>query len=186
MIQYQNHRIPSFINGTRIPNTGRVMSRKPNVVFSGRFLSVFPDREPIFSSRFFDCPIKTKPKNRLAFFGRFCLQPTSAKKQSKPTGTFSENPPKPTASFLFPFYFRFTWSPHDTNTCTLDPLKRCLFSWFHRKTDREIFGFGVVFFGLQNTPTETDRRFGEKTKKRPRCLSHFRFSVSFLSVYQTS
>ena len=39
-----------------------------------------------------------------------------------------------------------------------------------RETDRAIFGFGFGFV----KPTETDGRFGEKTKNRP---SHFSLSV---------
>ena len=50
----------------------------------------------------------------------------------------------------------------DTNTCTLNPLKCWLFSWFHpktdRETDREVLGSGFVFFRfcLKKRPKPTD------------------------------
>ena len=90
----------------------------------------------------------------------------------------AEQPPE--SHFGVSVYFRFiTWSPHHGITCTLNPLKRCLFSWFHRETDRDVFrfGFDFVFF---RPPTETDRNrptFRRKTEKPPEAI-HFRFTTN--------
>ena len=54
-----------------VPRPGLVLNRKPKAVFFGRFFSVFLDRKPTFWSRFFGCPKKPKPKNRLVFFRSF-------------------------------------------------------------------------------------------------------------------
>ena len=59
------------------------------------------------------------------------------------------------------FFASPPWSPHDTNTWHwILYVKCCLFSWFHRETDRQVHGFGFVFFRLkqhkntdQNQPT---------------------------------
>ena len=70
---------------TRVPPTRRVVNRKPQVFFFGRFLSVFPDRKLTFFSRFFRlflvgfsvAPKKRNRKTSSVFFGRFFfLSPT--------------------------------------------------------------------------------------------------------------
>ena len=69
----------------------------------------------------------------------------------------------------------------DTNTCTRNPLKCRLFSWFHRETDREndreVFGFGFVFFRFcfKNRPKPTDPLV--KNRKTDRAIFHFRFTT---------
>lgn len=78
-------------------------------------------------------------------------------------------------------------SSHDTNTCTLNPFKKWQFSWFHRETDRKVFGFFFRFF-FWFKPTETDRNrpgFPVKTENRPSHL-HFRFTTLHAtdSIYQ--
>ena len=93
---------------------------------------------------------------------------------------------------------RRIWSALDTTrfcrhmwyqpTRTLSPLKCGLFSWFHRKTDREtdwkVFGFGFGFFRFccKNRPKPTD--IFVKNRKTDRALFHFRFTTVFIPLPQ--
>ena len=109
----------------------------------------------------------------------------------KPTETdrdFRWKTEQPTEPFLFSVYLRFTINPgRHMVTRALEPLKCCLFSWFHREThretEREELFFGFVLFGLKTkNPTETDRHFGETMADRAVCMGESNKRTSWNKV----
>ena len=72
-------------------------------------------------------------------------------------------------------------SSHYANKCTPNPSKCRPFGWFRRETDREtdreMFGFGFVFFRflLKNRPKPTD--FLVRNRKTDRVIFYFRFTT---------
>ena len=139
-------------------------------------LVVFPHRKPIFFGRFFGCPQKTKPKKQLVCFQSafFVLQPTATKNRPKPAGVFGEKPKNRPSHFQFRFIFGSQPpSPHDKHMHAESFEMLILLVEPRNLPIRVRFRFRFRFFFCFETTkmTETDRHFGEQTKKRPRPFS---------------
>ena len=140
------------VHAVHVPGIPRIVNRKPNLSVVFRFFSI---EKRSFQSFFSVAHDKRNRKTDylVGFSVCFVLQPTAAKKRPKQSDNFGEKTEKPIEPKSFRLFsvHNQPWSPHDTNTCTLTPLNCCLFRWFHRETDREtdreVFGFGFVFFG---------------------------------------
>ena len=142
-----------------------------------------------------DISTKKRKTDRDHFHFRFTTT-TPAKDRRKPTYncSFGENRKTDRAKKNRFIFGSQPWSPHDTNTCTLNTLKCCLFyqvSPTNRPRNRpRSVRFRLRFFsGLPPPPpTETDRHFGQKPKNRPRPFSlsvHHPDCAAFVKRLQT-
>ena len=141
-------------------------------------------QKPTETDRHFD-EFTEKPTEPTIIFGS---HPPQLQKNDGHRPTFSVKNEKLIEPFLFSVYLRFTINPgRHMVTRALEPLKCCLFSWFHREThretEREELFFGFVFFGLKTkNPTETDRHFGETMADRAVCTGESNKRTSWNKV----
>ena len=137
----------------------------------------FPRPQTRFYESVFRLPKKIETEKPTRFFlVGFVLQSTAT--TNRPTLSAKKTKNRPSHyCFRVNFGSQLPWSPHDTNTCTLDPLKSCLFSWFHRETDREMFGFGFGF-SFEN---DRNRSTIISVKNRKTDRGHFHFRCTTLN-----